>query len=238
LPVDLSRVKLLPIEDDESSDYINANYMPGYNSRREFIAAQGPLPSTKDDFWRMIWEQNVPIIVMLTRLVEKGREKCSQYWPQDNEAVYYGDLQVSMRSESVLNNYTIRIFDIQLVSIQGQMKRMIKQFHFTSWNDYVVPETTEVMLNFIHVVRSHVRPNSKGPIVVHCSAGVGRSGTYICVDHLLQHIRDYDGINIFGMVLEMRQYRCSMVQTEYQYIYIHDCLRDALEKQQQEEDEE
>ena len=95
LPYDHSRVKLQPTDDEEGSDYINANFVPGYNSKREFIVTQGPLHSTRDDFWRMCWETNSRAIVMLTRCYEKGREKCDQYWPPNTDPVYYGDIQVS-----------------------------------------------------------------------------------------------------------------------------------------------
>ncbi|XP_013387209.1 receptor-type tyrosine-protein phosphatase eta isoform X2 [Lingula anatina] len=224
LPFDHSRVKLLPIDDDEGSDYINANYMPGYRSKREFIAAQGPLPATKDDFWRMIWEQNVTLVVMVTQCVERGRIKCEQYWPKDTEAEYYGDLVVQMRSESTLSDYTIRILDVQL----GNNTRTVRHFNFTVWPDFGCPDTTRSLLEFVKVVRTHIKPDIQGPICVHCSAGVGRTGTFIAVDRLLQHIREHNEVDIFGLVLEMRENRCNMVQTEDQYIYIHECIKDAI----------
>lgn len=98
LPYDHSRVKLIRVEDEDGADYINANYIPGFSSRREFIAAQGPLPSTRDAFWQMAWEQQCPAIIALTKCVEKGRDKCHQYWPdQDRMSVTYGDIEVRNR---------------------------------------------------------------------------------------------------------------------------------------------
>ena len=116
LPYDHSRVKLLPTDDEEGSDYINANYIPGFNSPREFIVTQGPLHSTRDDFWRMIWEQNSRAIVMLTRCNEKGREKCDHYWPYDTQPVFYGDIQVTILNESQYSDWTISEFKVMRVS--------------------------------------------------------------------------------------------------------------------------
>lgn len=116
LPYDHSRVKLLPTDDEEGSDYINANYIPGFNSPREFIVTQGPLHSTRDDFWRMIWEQNSRAIVMLTRCIEKGREKCDHYWPYDTQPVFYGDIQVTILNESQYSDWTISEFKVMRVS--------------------------------------------------------------------------------------------------------------------------
>lgn len=226
LPYDHSRVKLLPSEDEEGSDYINANYIPGFNHKREFIAAQGPLDCTIDDFWRMIWEQQVPIVVMLTKEKEKEKKKCARYWPDDNDPVFYGDILVQRRSESVLGDYIIRVLDVKSKDI----KRTIKQIHYINWPDFGCPDKTKDLLNLVQVVRNEFRPDFKGPVVIHCSAGVGRSGTFITVDWLLQRIKQQDTVDVFGTVLELRKYRCLMVQTEDQYIYIHDCLSDAIKK--------
>lgn len=116
LPYDHSRVKLLPTDDEEGSDYINANYIPGHNSPREFIVTQGPLHSTRDDFWRMVWEQNSRAIVMLTRCIEKGREKCDRYWPYDTQPVFYGNIQVTILNETQYQDWTISEFKVMRVS--------------------------------------------------------------------------------------------------------------------------
>ena len=177
----------------------------------------------------MIWEQNIHTIIMLTRCFERGRTKCDQYWPTDTgEPIYYGDLECVLKSESTLHNYTIRILECTV----GDRQRTVRQMHFTTWPDHGCPDGTDDLISFVQQVRQHVpyKANNQGPILVHCSAGVGRTGTWICVDRLLQHIRDHDEVDIFGTVLEMRQYRCNMVQTEDQYIYIHDCIADAIQK--------
>ncbi|GAB1603058.1 tyrosine-protein phosphatase 10D-like isoform X2 [Argonauta hians] len=224
LAYDHSRVKLLPLDDDEGSDYINANYIPGYSLVREYIAAQGPLHSTKDDFWRMIWEQNVSIVVMVTMTVERGRVKCEDYWPKGNEPVYFGDLVVQLKSESNLSDFDIRILDVSL----GEKIREVKQFHFLKWPDFGCPQNTSLLINFVQTVRTHMPYINTGPTLVHCSAGVGRTGTFIVIDRLLQHIQYHSEVDIFGLILELRKYRPNMVQTEDQYIYIYQCIADHL----------
>ncbi|XP_053390693.1 tyrosine-protein phosphatase 10D-like isoform X2 [Mercenaria mercenaria] len=233
LPFDHSRVKLRPSDDMEGSDYINANYIPGYTSRREYIATQGAMQATFDDFWRMIWEQNVDTIVMLTKLMEKGRHKCDKYWPDLGEPVFYGDLVVSLQSESNLSDYTIKIFEVKM----GTKMKKIKHFHFLQWPDFGCPDKHWPVINFISMVRQYRPPFPKGPLLVHCSAGVGRTGTFIAVDYLLQHIRDHDEVDIFSLVLEMRNHRLNMVQTEDQYVYIHECLKAFITTDEEEEDE-
>uniref|UniRef100_A0A3B3ZWE5 protein-tyrosine-phosphatase n=1 Tax=Periophthalmus magnuspinnatus TaxID=409849 RepID=A0A3B3ZWE5_9GOBI len=228
LPYDSTRVKLSHTDDDPSSDYINASYIPGYNFRREYIATQGPLPGTKDDFWRMVWEQNVHNIVMVTQCVEKGRVKCDLYWPRDQEPLYYGDLIVQMSSESVLPEWTIREFRICSEDQLGS-SRVVRQFHYTVWPDHGVPETTQSLVQFVRTVRDYVnRSPGSGPTVVHCSAGVGRTGTFIVLDRVLQQLDSTECVDIYGCVFDLRLHRGYMVQTEVQYSYLHQCVRDVL----------
>ncbi|XP_076348974.1 tyrosine-protein phosphatase 10D-like isoform X1 [Tachypleus tridentatus] len=224
LPYDHSRVKLLPTDDEEGSDYINANYIPGYNSPREFIVSQGPLHSTRDDFWRMIWEQNSRAIVMLTRCIEKGREKCNHYWPFDTQPVYYGDIQVTILNESQYPDWTVSEFRVS----RGDQSRIVRHLHFTTWPDFGVPDPPQTLVKFVRAFRERVVPDNR-PVLVHCSAGVGRSGTFIALDNMLQHIQKHDFVDIFGLVYEMRKERVWMVQNEQQYICIHQCLLCVLE---------
>ncbi|XP_014671062.1 PREDICTED: tyrosine-protein phosphatase 10D-like [Priapulus caudatus] len=224
LPYDHSRVKLIPVDDEDGSDYINANYMPGFNSPREYIVTQGPLPSTRDDFWRMVWEQNTRSIVMLTRCIEKGREKCDHYWPIDSEQTYYGEIQVAVLNESKYPYWTISEFKVTL----DMESRVVRHFHFTAWPDFGVPEHTQTLIKFVRAMRDRAQ-YSPHPIIAHCSAGVGRSGTFIVIDRLIQLIKQSDTVDIFGNVYEMRKERVWMVQTEQQYICIHNSLRTVLE---------
>uniref|UniRef100_A0A8C8HAU3 protein-tyrosine-phosphatase n=1 Tax=Oncorhynchus tshawytscha TaxID=74940 RepID=A0A8C8HAU3_ONCTS len=228
LPYDLTRVKLSYVDDDPCSDYINASYIPGNNFRREYIATQGPLPGTKDDFWKMVWEQNVNNIVMVTQCVEKGRVKCDHYWPFDQEPLYYGDLIVQMLSESVLPEWTIREFKI-CSEDQLNYSRVVRQFHYTVWPDHGVPETTQSLIQFVRTVRDYVnRTPGSGATVAHCSAGVGRTGTFISLDRVLQQLDTKDTVDIYGAVFDLRLHRSHMVQTECQYAYLHQCMRDVL----------
>ncbi|XP_052809524.1 receptor-type tyrosine-protein phosphatase O-like [Mya arenaria] len=236
IPYDHSRVKLRASDNVGGSDYINANYIPGYTSPREYIATQGPMQATFDDFWQMVWEQNVDTIVMLTKLVENGRIKCGKYWPDVKKPVYYGDMLVSVASESNLSDYMLRIFEIKL---NGE-RRSVCQFAYLKWPDMGCPEFPEMLLEFVEAVKDHNKrqrgTRHRGPMVVHCSAGVGRTGTFIVVDHLLQHIRHHDDIDVYKFVLDMKNHRCNMVQTEDQFIFIHECLKACITSDRNYED--
>ncbi|XP_031158339.2 receptor-type tyrosine-protein phosphatase beta isoform X2 [Sander lucioperca] len=228
LPYDSTRVKMAYLEDDPCSDYINASYVPGNNYRREYIATQGPLPGTKDDFWRMVWEHGVYNVVMVTQCVEKGRVKCDQYWPPDREPLYYGDLVIQMLSESVLPEWTIREFKITSES-SSSYPRVLRHFHYTVWPDHGVPESTQSLIQFVRTVRDYVdRSPSTGATVVHCSAGVGRTGTFIALDRVLQQMDSKGTIDLYGCVFDLRLHRQHMVQTECQYSFLHQCVRDVL----------
>ncbi|XP_061319032.1 receptor-type tyrosine-protein phosphatase eta isoform X4 [Pezoporus flaviventris] len=211
LPYDISRVKLSD-RSSASDDYINANYMPGYNSKRAFIAAQGPLPNTIEDFWCMIWEKNIYSIVMLTKCVEQARTKCEQYWP-DKQPKSYGDIIVTVVSEIILPEWTIRDFTVEKSNTaEGHT---VRQFHFTSWPDHGVPETTELLINFRHLVHEYSSQNPiESPTLVHCSAGVGRTGTFIAIDRLIQQIEMENTVDVYGVVYDLRMHRPLMVQTE------------------------
>ncbi|KAJ8245485.1 hypothetical protein GJAV_G00271240 [Gymnothorax javanicus] len=228
LPYDSTRVKLSHVDDDPCADYINASYIPGNNFRREYIATQGPLPGTKDDFWKMVWEQNVHNIVMVTQCVEKGRVKCDHYWPFDQDPLYYGDLIVQMLSESELPEWTIREFKI-FSEYQLNFSKVVRQFHYTVWPDHGVPETTQSLIQFVRTVRDYInRTPGSGATVVHCSAGVGRTGTFVALDRVLQQLDTKDTVDIYGAVFDLRLHRSHMVQTECQYAYLHQCVRDVL----------
>ncbi|KFW70259.1 Receptor-type tyrosine-protein phosphatase eta, partial [Pygoscelis adeliae] len=228
LPYDISRVKL----SDQSSatdDYINANYMPGYNSKKAFIAAQGPLPDTIEDFWRMIWEKNIYSIVMLTKCVEQGRTKCEQYWP-DKQSKSYGDIIVTMVSEIVLPEWTIRDFTVEKSNTPES--HTVRQFHFTSWPDHGVPEATDLLINFRHLVHEYSSQNPiDSPTLVHCSAGVGRTGTFIAIDRLIQQIEMENTVDVYGVVYDLRMHRPLMVQTEDQYVFLNQCVMDIIRSQ-------
>ncbi|XP_068578957.1 receptor-type tyrosine-protein phosphatase eta-like [Cebidichthys violaceus] len=224
-PYDSSRVKLSIIHGSPYDDYINANYMPGYNSRKEYIAAQGPLPTTVSEFWRMIWEKNVQTLVMLTRCNEQGRVKCEQYW--DHGTKHFENITVTTTSEIELEDWTIRDFDIK--NVKTAETRSVRHFHFTAWPDHGVPQTTELLISFRHLVREHMDQYSRhSPTVVHCSAGVGRTGTFIAIDRLIFQIERENIVDVYGIVHDLRMHRPLMVQTEDQYVFLNQCALDII----------
>ncbi|XP_051275760.1 receptor-type tyrosine-protein phosphatase O isoform X2 [Dicentrarchus labrax] len=230
LPYDFSRVKLISMHNDEGSDYINANYIPGYKHTKEYIATQGPLPETRNDFWKMVLQQKSPIVVMLTQCNERRRVKCDHYWPFTDEPVMYGEISVEMLSESESPEWTIRKFRLGY----ADESQDVLHLNYTSWPDHGVPTVNaiESILQFVHIVRQQAN-RTKDPIIVHCSAGVGRTGTFIALDRLMQHIREHEFADILGMVSEMRSHRLSMVQTEEQYVFIHQCVLLMWQKKKQ-----
>ncbi|CAN0215850.1 unnamed protein product [Bubo scandiacus] len=223
LPYDHNRVELSEIPGDPGSDYINASYIDGFKEPRKYIAAQGPKDETTDDFWRMIWEQKATIIVMVTRCEEGKRNKCAQYWPSmENGSATYGDIIVKINESKTCPDYVIQKLHIT----NGRERtagRDVTHIQFTSWPDHGVPEDPHLLLK----LRRRVNALSNffsGPIVVHCSAGVGRTGTYIGIDAMLEGLDAEGRVDVYGYVVKLRRQRCLMVQVESQYILIHQAL--------------
>ncbi|XP_031423828.1 receptor-type tyrosine-protein phosphatase T isoform X10 [Clupea harengus] len=219
---DHTRVRLQPLDGDPHSDYINANYIDGYHRPRHYIATQGPMQETVRDFWRMIWQENSGSIVMVTNLVEVGRVKCVRYWPDETEV--YGDIKVTLIETEPLAEYVIRTFTVQKKS--HHEIREIRQFHFTSWPDHGVPCYATGLLGFVRQVK-FLNPPDAGPIVVHCSAGAGRTGCFIAVDIMLDMAENEGVVDIFNCIRELRAQRVNMVQTEEQYVFVHDAILEA-----------
>ncbi|XP_066869317.1 receptor-type tyrosine-protein phosphatase T isoform X2 [Kogia breviceps] len=239
---DHSRVRLLVLDGDPHSDYINANYIDGYHRPRHYIATQGPMQETVKDFWRMIWQENSASIVMVTNLVEVGRHpeghtvgnatlsrsaspgmvKCVRYWPDDMEV--YGDIKVTLIETEPLAEYIIRTFTVQK---KGHHEiRELRLFHFTSWPDHGVPCYATGLLGFVRQVK-FLNPPEAGPIVVHCSAGAGRTGCFIAIDTMLDMAENEGVVDIFNCVRELRAQRVNLVQTEEQYVFVHDAILEA-----------
>nr|XP_055061529.1 protein tyrosine phosphatase receptor type Db isoform X3 [Misgurnus anguillicaudatus] len=206
------------------SDYINANYIDGYRRQGAYIATQGPMPDTFSDFWRMVWEQHTSNIIMITKLEEKSRNKCDQYWPSRGTETY-GLMQVSLLDTAELATYCVRTFAL-FKSGCGE-KREVRQFQFTAWPDQGVPEHPTPFLAFLRRVKA-CNPPDAGPIAVHCSAGVGRTGCFIVIDAMLERLKQEKTIDVYGHVTLMRSQRNYMVQTEEQYVFIYDALLEAV----------
>ncbi|XP_064848149.1 receptor-type tyrosine-protein phosphatase mu-like [Oncorhynchus masou masou] len=219
---DHSRVRLQPLEGEQNSDYINANYVDGYHRPNHYIATQGPMQGTVFDFWRMVWQENTAAIVMVTNLVEVGRVKCCKYWPDDTEI--YRDIKVTLIETQLLSEYVIRTFAVEK---RGAHEiREIRQFHFTGWPDHGVPYHATGLLGFVRRVKAKTLTIA-GPMVIHCSAGAGRTGCFIVIDIMLDMAEREGVVDIYNCVRELRSRRVNMVQTEEQYVFIHDAILEA-----------
>ncbi|XP_046574234.1 multiple epidermal growth factor-like domains protein 10 isoform X2 [Haliotis rubra] len=225
LPYDHSRVKLESIPYIPGSDYINANYIHGYGRPRASVATQGPYGEVMWDFWRMIWEIETSKIVMLTNFVENGKAKCEQYWPDFGQrGSDYDDVHVQCVAEEELMDYTVRTFSVHR---DEDPVRTVKQYHFTAWPDKGVPEDVGTLVDFHRLVKN-APSKSKGPVVVHCSAGIGRTGTWIALDYLIAQAKAEGVVDIFECIVRLRHQRMDLIQTEAQYLFLHDALTEAL----------
>ena len=212
----------------DGSDYINANFVPGYKNRKMWICAQGPLERTIADFWRMIYEQGTNMIIMLTNLEEYNRVKCAQYWPGAGDSNYVVSphclINVGFCTEKRYSDYIVRELNM---TVKTQKKdedkatttmRTVRHYHYLQWKDFNAPEHAPGMLRFIKRINeqhSQSPKTSSGPrpIVVHCSAGVGRSGTLIAIDNLMQELREDNQVSIYKNVCELRRSRNYLVQS-------------------------
>ncbi|KAF2988127.1 hypothetical protein EK904_007084, partial [Melospiza melodia maxima] len=249
---DHSRVRLQLLDGDPHSDYINANYIDIHQQKWDVGLDDGcrnqyqpltialvdirdlptthkvvvqkawPMQETVKDFWRMIWQENSASVVMVTNLVEVGRVKCVRYWPDDTEV--YGDIKVTLIETEPLAEYVIRTFTVQKKGYHEI--REIRQFHFTSWPDHGVPCYATGLLGFVRQVK-FLNPPEAGPIVVHCSAGAGRTGCFIAIDIMLDMAENEGVVDIFNCVRELRSQRVNLVQTEEQYVFVHDAILEA-----------
>uniref|UniRef100_A0A673I7U7 protein-tyrosine-phosphatase n=1 Tax=Sinocyclocheilus rhinocerous TaxID=307959 RepID=A0A673I7U7_9TELE len=229
LPFDHSRVKLTLKTSNQDTDYINANFIKGIGGPEAYIATQGPLPNTVLDFWRMIWEYKV-VIVMACREFEMGRKKCERYFPQfGDEPVTFGPFRISCESEQPRTDYFIRALSVEF----DHETRRVTQFHYVNWPDHDVPSSFDSILDMIALMREY-QEHDDVPICVHCSAGCGRTGAICAIDYtwnLLKAGRIPEDFNVFQLIQEMRTHRHSAVQTKEQYELVHRAIAQLFEKQ-------
>uniref|UniRef100_A0A8C4IY85 Tyrosine-protein phosphatase non-receptor type 9 n=1 Tax=Dicentrarchus labrax TaxID=13489 RepID=A0A8C4IY85_DICLA len=234
LCLDQSRVRLCQLcdDEDETSDYINASFMDGYKRGNAYIATQGPLPKTFGDFWRMVWEQVVLIIVMTTRVVERGRVKCGQYWPlEEGRTEQHGYFLVRNTHIQVFQDF--KLSHLELYNTQSGETRQVCHYLYVSWPDFGVPKSASAMLDFReHVLQrreaavqslgsSWTGPPGGPPVVVHCSAGIGRTGTFCTLDICLSRLEDIGTVDVRQTVRRMRTQRAFSIQTWDQYYFCY-----------------
>lgn len=225
LPNPDTRVPLSKVENDPASFYINANYVSGYQTPRKYIATQGPINSTLNDFWRMIWEQDVRIIAMTTGLVEGGRAKCNRYWPDQKQgSLDFDHIRVTVTDTEDCGAWVLSHFKVSNSATNEE--RDIKHYWYTGWPDHGVPDQAGTVIEFlrsIHTANNALKSTS--PIIVHCSAGIGRTGTFMAIDIGIHELQgDWRVTDILGNVTKMRQERGGSVQTEIQYRFVHQAL--------------
>ncbi|KAJ8688513.1 hypothetical protein QAD02_024308 [Eretmocerus hayati] len=232
---DHSRVCLAQIDDEPTSDYINANFVDGYKQKNAFISTQGPLPKTCADFWRMVWEQQTLVIVMTTRVVERGRTKCAQYWgPEPGDQVTAGNFTVTTLEVDTNSDYTIS--KLLFCNDKTEETREVCHMLYTGWPDYGVPQSAKALLQFLSLVRQQQSTllanrgdtwagHPRGPpIVVHCSAGIGRTGTFCTLDICISRLEDTGNVDIKGTVEKIRSQRAFSIQMPDQYVFCHRAL--------------
>ncbi|KAF4791296.1 receptor-type tyrosine-protein phosphatase alpha [Turdus rufiventris] len=226
IPYEFNRV-IIPVKrGEENTDYVNASFIDGYRQKDSYIASQGPLQHTIEDFWRMIWEWKSCSIVMLTELEERGQEKCAQYWPSDG-SVSYGDITVELKKEEECESYTVR--DLLVTNTRENKSRQIRQFHFHGWPEVGIPGDGKGMINIIAAVQKQQQQSGNHPITVHCSAGAGRTGTFCALSTVLERVKAEAILDVFQTVKSLRLQRPHMVQTLEQYEFCYKVVQEYID---------
>uniref|UniRef100_A0A8C2BB05 protein-tyrosine-phosphatase n=1 Tax=Cyprinus carpio TaxID=7962 RepID=A0A8C2BB05_CYPCA len=229
LPYDQTRVCLAPTPSEYESDYINASFIKGAAKNRMYIATQGPLSSTVVDFWRMIWQHNVKVIIMACREFEMGKKKCEVYWELTTDASIFGPFAVSTLEQSRPNEEVI----VRTLAVTYcDETRKVSHFQYTAWPDHGIPDMPDGILGMMELARQK-QGNQTDPVVIHCSAGCGRTGVICAVDYvndllLMEQIQE--DFNIFDLVLELRRQRPSAVQTKEQYAFVFHTVAQMFQK--------
>ncbi|XP_036402789.1 receptor-type tyrosine-protein phosphatase epsilon-like isoform X2 [Megalops cyprinoides] len=226
IPYDFNRVILSMKRGQEFTDYINASFIDGYRQKDYFIATQGPLSQTVDDFWRMVWEWRCHSIVMLTELQEREQDKCFQYWPTEG-SVTYGDYCVEMKGDTLCDTFSLR--DLVLTYLPEKQTRLVRHFHFHGWPEIGIPAEGKGMIDIIASVQKQQQQSGNHPIVVHCSAGAGRTGTFIALSNILERVKAEGLLDVFQTVKSLRMQRPHMVQTVEQYDFCYRVVQDFVD---------
>uniref|UniRef100_A0A8C9ZSH1 protein-tyrosine-phosphatase n=1 Tax=Sander lucioperca TaxID=283035 RepID=A0A8C9ZSH1_SANLU len=226
IPYDFNRVILSMRRGQEFTDFINASFIDGYRQKDYFIATQGPLMHTVEDFWRMVWEWKCHSIVMLTELQEREQDKCCQYWPAE-DSVTYGDYTVELKGDTLCDTFSLR--DLVLTFVPEKQTRVIRHFHFHGWPEVGIPTEGKGMIDIIASVQRQQQQSGNHPIVVHCSAGAGRTGTFIALSNILERVKAEGLLDVFQTVKSLRMQRPHMVQTVEQYDFCYRVVQDFVD---------
>ncbi|XP_008105866.1 tyrosine-protein phosphatase non-receptor type 5 [Anolis carolinensis] len=218
LPNSHSRVCLTSDDqDDPLSSYINANYIRGYGGEEKvYIATQGPIVNTVSDFWRMVWQEHSPIIVMITN-IEEMNEKCTEYWPE--EQVTYEGIEITVNQVIQADDYRLRLITLK----KDEETRVLKHFWYTSWPDQKTPDQAPPLLQLVQEVEEAMQCTEakSGPIIVHCSAGIGRTGCFIATSICCKQWKNEGVVDILRTTCQLRLDRGGMIQTSEQYQFVH-----------------
>uniref|UniRef100_A0A8C1ZSI5 Receptor-type tyrosine-protein phosphatase alpha n=1 Tax=Cyprinus carpio TaxID=7962 RepID=A0A8C1ZSI5_CYPCA len=226
IPYEFNRV-IIPVKrGEENTDYINASFIDGYRQKDSYMACQGPLQHTIEDFWRMIWEWRSCSIVMLTELEERGQEKCAQYWSSDGVMVC-GDMSIELKREEESESYTVR--DLLVTNNRENKSRAVRQFHFHGWPEVGIPSDGKGMINIIAAVQKQQQQSGNHPITVHCSAGAGRTGTFCALSTVLERVKAEGILDVFQTVKSLRLQRPHMVQTLEQYEFCYKVVQEYID---------
>uniref|UniRef100_A0A8C1I3E8 protein-tyrosine-phosphatase n=2 Tax=Cyprinus carpio TaxID=7962 RepID=A0A8C1I3E8_CYPCA len=226
IPYDFNRVILSMKRGQEFTDYINASFLDGYRQKDYFIATQAPLAHTVQDFWRMVWEWKCHSIVMLTELKEREQEKCVRYWPAEG-SVSFGEYVLELKRDTLCETFSIR--DMLLSYASEKQTRLVRQFHFHGWPEIGIPSDGKGMIDIIAAVQKQQQQSGNNPIVVHCSAGAGRTGTFIALSNILERVKAEGLLDVFQTVKSLRTQRPHMVQTVEQYDFCYRVVQDFVD---------
>uniref|UniRef100_A0A672JH20 Receptor-type tyrosine-protein phosphatase n=1 Tax=Salarias fasciatus TaxID=181472 RepID=A0A672JH20_SALFA len=226
IPYDFNRVILSVKRGQEFTDYINASFIDGYRQKDYFIATQGPLSHTVEDFWRMVWEWRCHSIVMLTELKEREQEKCFQYWPSEG-SVTFGDYTVELTADTQCETFTLK--DMVLSYRPEKQSQHVRLFHFHGWPEIGIPAEGRGMIDIIAAVQRQQQQSGNRPIIVHCSAGAGRTGTFIALSNILERVKAEGLLDVFQTVKSLRMQRPHMVQTVEQYDFCYRVVQDFVD---------